>query len=457
MFKRGLVVLGFLFLLVIIFVQSAHLELSWFVFFPAMIFAIYFFMEDEYRFFFPAAILLTLLSYGFYTLRHLKAEAGMLGLQTAIFFILLLLYRNRWNRKLVSEGESAALALKDFENLKQKHHSRLESLHHLERQVAGLLNLFEIARDFNDCLDFKSMVDILYHRVLPELPFSKFKLILLEKSSEGTMGYHVFTVVVGGMEEAQGAEALDGKEKEWIERIAVSRKMLQTEGRILFPLITDGVLAAALLIEGNHPEDLAKFEVLAAYMSLQVRKVHLYQTVRELSIRDGLTDLFIRRHFMDRFREEIKRSIKHQLPMAVLMLDIDHFKRYNDEHGHLAGDATLKQVARLLRENLRKVDLVGRYGGEEFIIVLPEARRNSAAEVAERIRSNIARHNFMVYNNQTRVTVSIGLTLFPDDVHVKENSTEQDLAGLLIQEADKALYRAKDEGRNRVIFAKENH
>jgi diguanylate cyclase (GGDEF)-like protein len=220
----------------------------------------------------------------------------------------------------------------------------------------------------------------------------------------------------------------------------------------VFPLILEGEVNAILGVEGASSEDLVKFEVLVSHLVLQVKKIRLYETVKELSIVDGLTGVYVRRHFLERLDEELKRTIKYQLPLAVLMLDIDHFKRYNDEFGHLVGDATLKEVASLLRESLRKVDIVARYGGEEFIAVLPETHAEGAHEVAERIRSNIARHSFKVYDVETKVTVSIGISFFPSDIAgEKATSYYADLAFDLIRHADRALYRAKEEGRNRVF------
>ena len=124
---------------------------------------------------------------------------------------------------------------------------------------------------------------------------------------------------------------------------------------------------------------------------------------------DELTQVFVRQHFTERLEEEVKRSLRFRLPLAVLMLDIDHFKRYNDEFGHLVGDATLKDVSELLKKNLRRVDLVGRYGGEEFVVAMPETNLVNAAKRPSAIRSSIARHDFQVYNDKTKVTVSQGI------------------------------------------------
>jgi diguanylate cyclase (GGDEF)-like protein len=397
----------------------------------------------------------TFLLYGIHFLRHPIPEMFILGLLQIGLAALFFIYRRHWESMIHGESGLATAANESLQALKQKHQSRLESLHHLEKQVAGLLDLFEIARDFNDCLSFEGIAAILKERVMPELTFRQMMLILLEKQGEETVVQRVLAINERGVEDSPGDQILTSKELKMMQR-AREQKMIQNSEELAFPITIENELRAYLLVSGSNPDDLAKFEVLAAYLALQVKKVRLYETVRELSIQDGLTGAFVRRYFVERLDEELRRSLKYELPLAVLMLDIDHFKRYNDAHGHLAGDATLKQVATLLRENLRRVDIVARYGGEEFVVVTPETRKAEANDVAERIRSNIARHNFKVYNDQTRVTVSVGVALFPDDIPDSFPKTDvASLAAELIQRADQALYRAKEEGRNRVVFYKD--
>ena len=449
MLRRILLFAAFLSVAITVFVQSQELLLTYFVLFSGLLLPLLFFMEEAYQSIFVPAFIIIACFYSAYLIRYPSLEMILFGAGQIVFFLIFVFYRSQWKDLLLIQTEDCEASLRDLEALKQKHNSRLESLHHLEKQVAGLLDLFEIARDFNDYLDFEGMARLVRERVLPELPFRRLRLIVPDASSVRK----VFSITADEIQEGGEQESLTAKEQKLVEESRISKKMRQEDRDLIFPLISDNEMAASLIIEETQPDDLAKFEVLAAYMTLQVRKVRLYQTVRELSIRDGLTGLFVRRHFMERFDEELKRSIKYNLRLAVLMLDIDHFKRYNDDYGHLAGDATLKQVAVLLRESLRKVDIVARFGGEEFVIILPETRRPAALEVAERIRSSIARHNFKVYNDHTRVTVSIGIALFPEETSVPSAEQErQALALELIQHADKALYRAKEEGRNRVVL-----
>lgn len=163
-------------------------------------------------------------------------------------------------------------------------------------------------------------------------------------------------------------------------------------------------------------------------------------TLEFLSVTDGLTGLANRRQLIDSLNEETRRSKRHKRPFAILMVDVDHFKKYNDEHGHLAGDEALKGVAAVLKESTREMDVPGRYGGEEFLILLSETNLVGAVEAAERIRTRLAEEEF----EGGPVTVSIGAAEYPID----GDSTES-----VIASADAALYRAKHKGRDRVARA----
>jgi diguanylate cyclase (GGDEF)-like protein len=139
---------------------------------------------------------------------------------------------------------------------------------------------------------------------------------------------------------------------------------------------------------------------------------------------------------------EFSRVGRYQESFSLLMIDIDDFKKVNDEHGHPAGDAVLKEMARIIKETVRTVDVVGRYGGEEFVAVLPHTPHDEALETAERVRRRIREHVFLAGDRKAHVTVSVGVASYP--------SASVDSPSTLIREADKALYRAKEAGRDRV-------
>ena len=162
------------------------------------------------------------------------------------------------------------------------------------------------------------------------------------------------------------------------------------------------------------------------------------EELERLSITDSLTGLHNRRHLMDRLASEVSRARRHGHGFSLLMVDVDHFKRYNDAHGHMAGDEVLVRLAKVLRESTREVDCAARYGGEEFLVLLPETSMEAAVEIAERIRTKLGEERLA----GGRVTVSIGVAAFPEFGESAE---------AIIMSADAALYQAKREGRDRVV------
>lgn len=205
---------------------------------------------------------------------------------------------------------------------------------------------------------------------------------------------------------------------------------------------TLGVICFADRVDGSAftRSSLDLFLMVAPQLAVAVDRAALKDIAGEfeqLSVTDPLTGLLNRRYIEARLEEEIKRSNRHGFPMSFLMLDVDHFKSYNDTFGHPAGDEALKMVGHVIRETLRGADVAARYGGEEFSILLPQTPGHEAAAIAERIRANIENTNFP----HRKVTTSIG---------VASCSAELCAAGPMVDAADKALYEAKRLGRNRV-------
>ena len=197
-----------------------------------------------------------------------------------------------------------------------------------------------------------------------------------------------------------------------------------------------------LLYKGLEAKDKEKFAILAHQFALALRRLKLYKDIETLAITDGLTGVYTRRYFTERFDEEIKRSHDRKSTLSFLMIDADHFKAVNDQHGHLAGDQVLKEISNIIQENVRAIDIVGRFGGEEFCVVLPDTAKEGALVVAERIRKSVEKRLIKAYDSTLRVTLSIGLAIYPSDGKFLEE---------LMDKADWALYRAKSQGRNCVV------
>lgn len=213
---------------------------------------------------------------------------------------------------------------------------------------------------------------------------------------------------------------------------------------------TIGVLNISDKITGEvfSEEDFLLLRSFASYASIALERSNYYilaGQMRELSITDSLTGLFNRRYFEERFFEELYRSERHSLSFSLAMLDIDDFKLFNDSEGHLAGDEMLKYIANTAKECLRVSDVIARFGGEEFTIIMPQTEKDEALLVAERIRNTI-KENFpsawRLFPRES-LTVSIGIATFPKDGKDRRE---------LIRYADKALYMAKMEGKDRTVL-----
>jgi diguanylate cyclase (GGDEF)-like protein len=173
---------------------------------------------------------------------------------------------------------------------------------------------------------------------------------------------------------------------------------------------------------------------------LQVERAH--EQLRVQSNIDHLTGIFNRRYFMDRLREEIDRATRYGTSFAVAFIDIDNFKRINDEHGHLSGDEILKQLTQVCAKQVRDIDTLARIGGEEFALLLPQTAPDEAEHLVERLRACVAATRAKVGDAWLDVTVSIGLT--------SANRNTLDVNGIL-RHADEALYAAKRQGKNRLV------
>jgi two-component system, cell cycle response regulator len=218
-------------------------------------------------------------------------------------------------------------------------------------------------------------------------------------------------------------------------------------GFATFPIVTNNRLTGLLGVGGKTVTRMGRetelfLHQVANQSHIVMENSRLFDRVKNLSIRDSLTDLFNHRHSIELVSHEFERVGRYQESFSVLMIDIDHFKQINDEHGHPVGDVVLRDVAHLLKDTLRTVDAVGRYGGEEFLAVLPHTTSEEAVQTAERVRQRVEQHGFKVQDKTLKVTISIGVATYPGG--------HADSASTLIREADQALYRAKDAGRNRV-------
>lgn len=220
---------------------------------------------------------------------------------------------------------------------------------------------------------------------------------------------------------------------------------------IALPLFENKRLIGILKFYSKEPdafgtEDVRLLNYLGDISSSVVENSVLYRKMETLAVVDGLTGLYIRRYFIERLDEEIKRARQSEAAFSYLMIDIDHFKDCNDTHGHLFGDKVLKLLGEYLKDGLRDVDIIGRYGGEEFAVILPNTNMNGAKFVADRLRDSFSKLVISVNENEhMKLTLSFGGVEYKKGMKLTE----------VINKADKALYYSKENGRNRVTFWEE--
>lgn len=229
--------------------------------------------------------------------------------------------------------------------------------------------------------------------------------------------------------------------KEKIKFIAAIKLMAQDE------------LLGILYVDDFVPRKMTEYEkktlnLFAQIAGLALQKHRLIEQTRELALTDGLTGLNNHRYFHERISQELSRVKRCGKNLSLLMIDVDNFKKYNDANGHLVGDDALKRIASIIKANIRAGDIAVRYGGEEFVVILPEANKEQACAVAERIRKSVEEEAFLGEESlpSKSLTVSIGVSSYPED---SENKDE------LMKLADDALYVAKARGKNCIVCAGE--
>ena len=229
------------------------------------------------------------------------------------------------------------------------------------------------------------------------------------------------------------------------------KKLKKLKIRLISPILyaerLQGVIGIGekLYAQDFSQTDYELFHVLVNIISISIENAQHYEEVKNLSLTDGMTNLHNYRYFSIRLKEELNRAKRNKTKLSLLILDIDHFKNYNDTLGHQAGDEALRNLGRILKKTVRDEDVVARYGGEEFCIILPGISKEGMKPLGERIRKIV--ESFTFYKERVQpggqLTISLGGATYPDDAKTLDE---------LIQNADEALYRAKNTGRNQLIL-----
>ncbi len=346
--------------------------------------------------------------------------------------------------RLFSTQASIALSNARLYSLEQRRRAQLEAINAIAKQTTAVLEIGELLMRVCSLILESFGGD---HASV--LLFEDDRLVLGAHQGKLTPLFKIGDELSPG--EGPLARAIDSRkavvEKDVSQVPGYRRRFRETVAAVCLPLVSFGQVLGVLVLESAScdafaPADVNALESVSDICATAIQNARHFDRVHQLAYMDGVTGIFNRRYFELRIAEEIARGSRHGLTFSVIMMDIDHFKQLNDEFGHLLGDEVLRQVSAILAQQLRKSDVLSRYGGEEFAIITPETGLESALAVADKLRRVVESWHFPGVARP--VTISAGVAEFPT-----QGSARDELVG----SADEALYAAKQSGRNRVVTA----
>ncbi len=358
-------------------------------------------------------------------------------------------------RELISAKEELK-----YKDILMRHSEELEQVNReLEESVKELSTLYNFAQYTVSIVDMNDLLRIITTTISETLNYKECAILLREGTVLRTVaawGFDDSAKLIGiefandegisGAVASTGQPVLindTGKETRYLHY----KGQKKTEGSFMsLPLKYKDNVIGVLNVSNNIPNSFTKKDMdfllsIGAQIAVVIENSRLYEKTKELSITDDLTGVFNRRYMRPVLDKEWERSKRYGKPLSVLMMDVDYFKNYNDTFGHLKGDEALVMLSQIFKTNIRGIDTIVRYGGEEFIVILPDTEADGAMAVAEKLRSAVA--GTFKQADGSQLTVSIGVVTSP--------SEDIDSMGELLYAADIALYQAKKKGRNKIM------
>lgn len=339
-----------------------------------------------------------------------------------------------------------------------------------ERRIYDLEQLIDIARSFNSTIDTNTLLESIAFSCMAQLhvadagifildPLNSDNFILKRKQNmfdpTNDKNYRIEYTdsVVSFLTENKNTVSMDTLCKNCTNSSAI-KIFQELKPTLVVPLLQKNHLSGILFLgerfyfDSETGADYTEYEkdLILSIASLAAIAINNAMLI-ERSSTDMMTQLKLKYFFFNVLSEKLDNAMQEKKPLSVIMFDIDFFKHFNDTYGHECGDYVLKQVASLIKQNLREEDLASRYGGEEFTVMLNEAPKDAAVSVAERIRACIETHDFIFNNEHMHVTISCGVSVFDHETNPITIPQQ------LINQADQGLYMSKHNGRNRVTYA----
>jgi diguanylate cyclase (GGDEF)-like protein len=380
--------------------------------------------------------------------RDLNMESGF-DVSVRVGFLLVFYLALTYASEYLRRSEKRLLKLFDTLNKRTSE---------LEKSQAHVEMIYENSRILASLLDTDSVVREVMRIMGALLQFPYCALILTDKwgslyyqarSVTGRTNFHPKAVDANKMELAR--RVCDIGEPIHIKDIANRHDYLPLSEKarsiMLVPMTSHGQSIGVLAAESNNADqftdrDVQMLSIVARSAALALENAELHKKTEGLTIIDELTEAYNYRYFIQKLQEEKRRALRYDLPLSLIMVDIDWFKKLNDTHGHEAGNLVLRHLSRIIKSCIRDVDIFARYGGEEFVVILPQTSQREAMILGERIRERV--ENTLIDSGKAeklKITVSVGVSSFPENGKSQEE---------LVSIADQALYRAKGEGRNLV-------
>ena len=344
--------------------------------------------------------------------------------------------------------------------------SSLEKIQKLEKKIAFLFSLHEAGKSLTSTLDFKTVLELVTKKTYALFQATTSLLFLVDsvqqdlyckvvigknsknlknmrfKIGEGTMGCIAQTdeiyVVKNNAENANKLAEINSFFPNRIRSLVCIP--LKTKHGVL------GIIALVNCVEETfHHEDVFLLSTIADYSAIAIENAMYVEQIQDLIITDDCTNLYNIRHFNEVIDKELTRSKRYNQSLSLVLFDLDHFKKVNDTHGHICGSLLLKEIGNLVKRNLRDIDSAYRYGGDEFILLLPQTSKRDAFKVAERFCDLFARTSIKLKKDvHVKITASFGVTSFPEDGNDRNK---------LVFLADQAIYQVKQRNRNDVGVA----
>ncbi len=389
-------------------------------------------------------------------LTRIQASVEIAAFMTTIiaFWVVRLVGRDRFAaemRRQQREGESVAGLSARLKRIRDESEG-------MARESEGWVRLFGVMRDIGEVIRIDEIVDVIHATMREHLRLPVYALFLARDGqlklaaqrgfSEDVLGHA--TLPLGG--ENVASWLIQQRDPLLVDNMASDTRLPEShspfKSLLALPMWSgDEALGVLLAFDPKGRtfarEDFARAGILSRQLALGIEKTLLYERVQQLSITDGLTRLHSHRYFQERLEGELERARRYQRPLSLILSDLDLFKEYNDSYGHLEGDEMLRHVSSLMEGGFKAPSVLSRYGGEEFAEMLPDHDKNQAAELAERFRKALESTPLPGAESRNVCTISIGVAAFPKDAQSRRD---------LIARADEALYRAKNEGRNKVCI-----